>query len=70
MSMGKSKIKTKKRVIPLGKYAGKWVAFIDEKIVAWADSLKELDQKIKSMKHKGKPVYFLMPRKDEGPYIL
>ena len=56
--------------IRLDRYAGKWVAFIDDKIVAWANTLDELDKKIKKLRFSEEAVYFLVPRKDEGPYIL
>ena len=59
-----------KKGVALDKYSGKWVAFVDEKIVDWADTLEELAKKIKMLKSKERPVYFLVPRKDEGPYIL
>lgn len=60
----------KKREISLGKYSGKWVAFVDDKVVAWADTLEEVADKIERMKLEKRAVYFLVPRKDEGPYIL
>jgi len=60
----------KGKSIPLERYAGKWVAFIGEKVVAFANSLEELEGKIKKIKPKKEPVYFLVPRKDEGPYVL
>ena len=60
----------KGKSIPLERYAGKWVAFIEEKVVAFANSLEELEGKIKKIKPKKEPVYFLVPRKDEGPYVL
>jgi hypothetical protein len=63
-------LKTKQKTVPLDKYSGKWVAFIDNRVIAWANTLKELALKIKKMALKKKPVYFLVPRKDEGPYIL
>lgn len=68
--MAKVILKKTKRSVGLDKYAGKWVAFIDNKIIAWADTLKDLAEKIKRLKPKKRPVYFLVPRKDEGPYIL
>ncbi|MBU2577440.1 hypothetical protein KKA69_01255, partial [Patescibacteria group bacterium] len=70
MAQTKVLLKSNKKAATLDKYAGKWVAFVDEKIVTWADSLDELDKKIKKIKPKKEPVYFLVPRKDEGPYIL
>jgi len=66
----KTLLKSNKKAAPLDKYAGKWVAFVDEEVVTWADSLEELDKKIKEIKPRKEPVYFLVPRKDEGPYIL
>lgn len=54
----------------ISRYSGKWVAFVDGKVIAWAENLEELDKKIKKIKPKKEPVYFLVPRKDEGPYIL
>ncbi len=56
--------------IKLNRYAGKWVAFVDGKIVAVADTLDELEVKVKKLDLKKQAVYFLVPRKDEGPYIL
>jgi hypothetical protein len=63
----KSKIK---RINNLDKYSGNWVALIDNTIIDSAKRLKDLDNKIKKLKLKKQPVYFLVPRKDEGPYIL
>lgn len=69
--MSKTTIKELKREsISLNKYAGKWVAFVDEKVVAFGDTLEEVGNKIEKMKLKKRAVYFLVPRKDEGPYVL
>lgn len=68
--MDKIAIKSNKKTVSLDKYAGKWVAFVDDKIVAWADTLEGVANKIEKMKLKKRAVYFLVPRKDEGPYIL
>ena len=68
--MTQTKTLSNKKTTSLDKYAGKWVAFVDEKVIAWADNLEELDKKIRKIKPKKEPVYFLVPRKDEGPYIL
>jgi len=70
MAQAKNLLKLNKRAISLNKYSGKWVALIDDKVVAWADTLEELDKKIEKLKLKKKAVYFLVPRRDEGPYIL
>lgn len=56
--------------IKLDRYAGKWVAFLGERIVAFAETLEELEGKVKKLKAEKKSVYFLVPRKNEGPYIL
>jgi len=68
--MSKIAIKPNKKVTPLDKYAGKWVAFVDEKIVAFGNTLEEVANKIEKMKLKKRAVYFLVPRKDEDPYVL
>ncbi len=61
----KSSVKTK-----LDPYAGKWVAFLGEKIVASADTLKDLMREIDDKNLREKVSVFLVPRKNEGPYIL
>lgn len=70
MAQTKILLKSNKKAISLDKYAGKWVAFVNEKIVAFGDTLEEVANKIEKMKLKKRAVYFLVPRKDEGPYIL
>lgn len=63
--------KLNKKSVSLDKYSGKWVAFVDDnKVIAWADTLEELDKKVQKLSLYKRPVYFLVPRKDEGPYIL
>jgi hypothetical protein len=66
----KTLLKSDKKTTSLDKYAGKWVAFVNEKIVAFGDTLEEVANKIEKMKLRKRAVYFLVPRKDEGPYIL
>lgn len=68
--MPKTAIRKQQERVSLNKYAGKWVAFVDEKVVAFGDTLEEVANKIEKMKLKKRAVYFLVPRKDEGPYIL
>jgi hypothetical protein len=46
--MSEISLKTNKK-ISLEKYAGKWVAFYNEKVITWAESLKELMRKVKKM---------------------
>ncbi len=54
----------------LNRFAGKWVAFVDGKITDSADKLPKLMLKIKQKKLGQKASLMLVPRKDEGPYIL
>ena len=70
MAQTRTLLKSNKKATSLDKYAGKWVAFINEKIVAFGDTLEEVANKIEKMKLRKRAVYFLVPRKDEGPYIL
>lgn len=61
----------------MGQFAGKWVV-IDpqkERIIAVGETLKEIGPLVTpSLKDKRRageaPYSFLVPRKDEGPYIL
>lgn len=62
--------KDKKRRVNLEPYSGKWVAFIDDQPVSWAENLSLLMQKIKKRHFTKEPSIMLVPRKDEGPYIL
>jgi len=54
----------------LDRYAGMWVAFAGQYVIAFAKTLPELERLVGELRLKKKPVYFLVPRKDEGPYIL
>lgn len=54
----------------LARYSGKWVAFIDGKVIDSSNSLKSLMDKLKDKPLSKKPSIMLVPRKDEGPYIL
>lgn len=54
----------------ISKYEGKWVALLDGKVVESAMELSMLMQKIKGKRFKKRPSVFLVPRKDEGPYVL
>lgn len=63
-------LKSKKKTIDLEHYAGKWVAFIDNKPILWDDNLSLLMQKVKKHHLPKEPSIMLVPRKDEGPYIL
>ena len=54
----------------LNKYEGKWVALVDGKVVESAIGLPILMRKIKERRFRKRPSVFLVPRKDEGPYVL
>ena len=56
--------------VKLNRYAGKWVAFIEREIVASNETLGGLMKEINSRGLKRKASVFLVPRKDEGPYVL
>jgi len=64
-------LKTKKKTVSLNRYSGKWVAFDEkERIVGFDDTLDGLMKKMKRRGLEKKVLVFLVPRKDEGPYIL
>lgn len=69
--MKKKHLKTKKcRVVNLERYSGKWVAFIDDQPVVCDKDLNTLMQRVKRYRLPKEPSIMLIPRKDEGPYIL
>lgn len=72
-TMKKLNLSTKK----IGRFAGKWVVIdpTKEKIIAAADTLKEIGQLITRPASDKRPsgtmpAAFKVPRKDEGPYVL
>ncbi|MEK7077580.1 MAG: DUF5678 domain-containing protein [Patescibacteria group bacterium] len=54
----------------LNRYAGEWVAFVDGRVVGHDEKLKGLMKKIEIKGFSDKASIFLVPRKDEGPYVL
>jgi hypothetical protein len=71
MENSKILLKQNKKTTSLDKFAGKWVAFDEkERIVGYDESLEELMKKMKKKGLEKKVSVFLVPRKDEGPYIL
>ena len=59
----------------IGQYAGKWVAIDpkNQRIIAVGETLKDIAPLVSGSvkdKKKIKASAFLVPRKDEGPYIL
>lgn len=70
MRKTKISIKTDTKLKALDKYAGKWVAFWDGKVVAHKRNLKRLMREVKKLKGVKKPSVLLVPKKDEGPYVI
>lgn len=61
----------------IGRFAGKWIVIdpVRDRVIAYADSLKEIDglitRPISDTRPSGTvPFAFKVPRKDEGPYVL
>ena len=67
MAIPKTKIKLRHGADRL---AGKWAAFINGRVVDSAATLPALAEKLRRRKFASKPSVMLVPRKDEGPYIL
>ena len=63
-------IKGKKSRRDLAPYAGKWVALVNREVKAKAQSLPALMEELKGKNMAQKASVMLVPRKDEGPYIL
>jgi len=64
-------IKANKKTTSLDKYAGEWVAFADEKIVAHEGSLKRLMKKVKKLKGvRKKSSVLLVPAAREEPHLI
>lgn len=51
-------------------YAGKWVAFSNNRVIAVGPSLPEVMGKLSTRTPRPKVSVFLVPRRDEGPYVL
>lgn len=54
----------------LGKHAGKWIAVLDNKILAKGNSISEIKKEIERMKIKKLPLITKIPRKGEEMSIL
>lgn len=61
---------TKTKKYSLNRYGGQWVALISNKVVAHHETLKGLMKIVDGEGLRDKAVVFLVPRKDEGPYVL
>ena len=53
----------------LNMYGGKWIALIDNRLIASGDSLSIVRKEAKKITKK-EPLIFKVPRKDEENYIL
>jgi hypothetical protein len=53
----------------LSMYGGKWIALIDNRLIASGDSLNIVREEAKKITKK-EPLVFKVPRKDEENYIL
>lgn len=54
----------------LAKHAGKWIAVLKNELIATGDSISEVMQVVREKDIKALPLVTMVPRKDEGPYIL
>ncbi len=68
--MRKNRRKHIPRVPDLSRYSGQWVALIGTRPVAHGRTLPALLERVKAKKPREQPAVFLVPRKNEGPYIL
>jgi len=68
--MNMATIKNRKQTIKLNRYAGQWVAFVQDKIISHNDDLRDLMRQVDEKGLRKKASVFLVPRRDEGPYIL
>ena len=69
--MKKVNVPTKK----MGQFAGKWVAVLEDRIVAVGKTLKEIGPLVtydikNKLPDKKIPAAFKVPYKGEGPYVL
>jgi hypothetical protein len=56
--------------VKLHSYAGEWVAFVAEQIVAHNKDLKDLMKEVDARSLRKKASVILVPRKDKGPYVF
>lgn len=63
-------LRHRKRVPDVTVYAGQWVALSKTRVVAAGPSLSDVMRKLESKRSRVPPSLFLVPRNDEGPYVL
>ena len=62
--------KSSHREPDLAAYAGKWVALSRTRVLAAGASLSDVMRKLPDRHSRLSPSLFLVPRRDEGPYVL
>ncbi|OGZ97566.1 MAG: hypothetical protein A3B34_03265 [Candidatus Sungbacteria bacterium RIFCSPLOWO2_01_FULL_54_21] len=62
--------KTQKKTFKLDRYAGEWVAFAEGRVIEHHKELPLLMDALRERRLEKKASVLLVPRKDEGPYIL
>ena len=70
MKIPSTTTKSKKPLRDLSPYSGKWIALVKREVKAVAQSLPALMEEVKKRNIAQKCSVMLVPRKDEGPYIL
>ena len=63
-------LKEREGKVKLEQFAGEWVALIENKVIAHSKTLDDLMKAVEKLPLKKKPSVLLVPRKEEGPYIL
>lgn len=66
MRKAKITIKADKKITPLDKYAGEWVAFLDNKVIESAGTLTGLMKKVEKKGLEKEVSVFLVPKKREN----
>ncbi len=60
----------RKQIPDLAAYAGKWVVLSKNHVIAVSSSLPDVMRKVPQAPSRLRPSVFLVPRRDEGPYVL
>ncbi len=68
--MAVQQLKNEKKTLRLDRYAGEWVVLVGTQVIAHASSLEDAMRLASAKRGKLPPSVFLVPRKDEGPFIL
>ena len=60
----------RKRPTNLAAYAGQWVTLAGNRVIAAGPSLPDVMEALPTGGPRHQPSLFLVPRRDEGPYVL